>query len=339
MKKATKKLMVTFLAALLFLQAAAYGQKVEASDGDSFVLRFSTSATGDSITVKAMEAFKDAIEESTDGQIQIEIYHSSSLFAQDAEMEAIMTGNLDMATGGPMWLSGYVPRLSMLSAAYIYESVEHQDKVMNGEIGKELFAEVSETTGILPLCCWYGGARQLSLRYDSPEIHTPQDMNGVVLRMPNSEDWLFLGEALGASPTPLAVGEIYTALSTGTIDAQDNPLPIVESSKCYEVTKQIVLTRHLLDSVWPCISQKKWDELGPELQEKMVEALQVGTEYAMNENLKAEESLVEFFEGEGIKIVEPDLDAFMEYAQDKYLNSDKSADWDMDLYQKIKEAA
>ncbi len=313
--------------------------KEEGGDKEEILLRFSTSATGESITVQAMEVFKKEIEESTEGQIKIEIYHSSSLFAQDAEMEAVMTGNLDMATGGVSWLSAYVPELSMLSAAYIYESVEHQDAVLNGEIGKSLFGEVADITGVLPLAAWYGGARQLSLRMASPEIHTPEDMKGVILRMPNSADWLFLGEALGASPTPMAFAEIYTSLSTGTIDAQDNPLPILESSKCYEVTKQIVLTQHVLDSVWPAINKEKWDSLGPELQQKMMDAIKAGTDYAAEANRKSEEELLDFFREEGIVIVEPDLDAFMTFAEDKYLNSDIAKDWDMDLYRKIKELA
>jgi TRAP-type C4-dicarboxylate transport system substrate-binding protein len=87
-------------------------------------------------------------------------------------------------------------------------------------------------------------------------VRTPADLKGVKLRMPGSKEWLFLGEALGATATPLAFGEVYLGLKTGTIDGQDNPLPTVRAAKFYEVTKQIVLTNHLVDGIFIAISNK-----------------------------------------------------------------------------------
>ncbi len=316
--------------------AEAPGEEIP---GEEIVLRFSTAATPGSTTVDAMEVFKKAIEESTNGQIQIEIYHSSSLFAQDAEMEAVINGNLDMATGGDSWLSPYYPSLSMFSAAYFIESVEHMNAVLNGEIGDNLFADVGEQIGALPLGAWYDGARTVSLRFAEPQIKTPNDLKGVILRMPNSDSWLFMGEALGANPTPLAFAELYTSLNTGAIDAQDNPLPNLESSKCYEVTKQISLTNHLIGSVWPVINKAKWDSLGADLQDKMIEALDEAGDYMETTNLEKEARLLEFFESEGIVIVEPDKQTFIDYVEEKYLNSELVKTWDMDLYEKVKNMA
>ena len=87
-------------------------------------------------------------------------------------------------------------------------------------------------------------------------MRTPADLKGVKLRMPGSKEWLFLGEALGATPTPLAFGEVYLGLKTGTIDGQDNPLPTVRAAKFYEVTKQVVLTNHLVDGIFIAICRQ-----------------------------------------------------------------------------------
>lgn len=118
-----------------------------------------------------------------------------------------------------------------------------------------MYKAVAEKMDVQILAVAYLGTRQINLR-EIRAVKTPADLKGVKLRMPGSKEWLFLGEALGATPTPLAFGEVYLGLKTGTIDGQDNPLPTVRAAKFYEVTKQIVLTGHLIDGVFISISSK-----------------------------------------------------------------------------------
>ena len=118
---------------------------------------------------------------------------------------------------------------------------------------KEADKLVSEKMDVTILSPIYLGTRQVNLR-EQRNVKTPADLKGVKLRMPGSKEWLFLGEALGATATPLAFGEVYMALKTGTIDGQDNPLPTVRAAKFYEVTKQLVLTNHLVDGIFIAIS-------------------------------------------------------------------------------------
>lgn len=303
-----------------------------------FTLRFSSASTPDAAHSKAMYKIKEVVEASTNGQIIVDVYLNSTLFAQDAEMEAIMSGDLDMAYATAQNMSAYVPELSMFTKAYAYKDYAHMEKVLHGEIGRDLFQQISDTTGLFPLSAYYTGARHLNLRLDNP-VNTPADLSGIILRMPNSPDWLFMGEALGAKPTPLAFGEVYTALQTGTIDAQENPLPTDLTSKFYEVTKQISLTGHVIDTVWPAINRDKWDEMGPELQAKLMEAINEGRKLCDETNLQLEKDCISTFESEGLVIVQPDLDAFIKYADEIYLSNERSNDWDMDLYRKIQDLA
>ena len=136
----------------------------------------------------------------------------------------------------------------------------------------------------------------------------------------------------------MSFGEVYLGLKTGTIEGQDNPLPTDLNAKFYEVTKYIVLTDHVVNSVWPTINEKKWQSLTPEDQKLIMQAIQAARKACSEQNLKAEAELVDFFKGEGMIVIEdPDRAAFAEYAKNSYLTESKeiSEHWDMELYEKI----
>jgi TRAP-type C4-dicarboxylate transport system substrate-binding protein len=157
----------------------------------------------------------------------------------------------------------------------------------------------------------------------------------VKLRMPGGEGWQFVGQALGANPTPMAFTEVYTALQTGAIDGQDNPLPADKSMKFYEVTDQIILTGHLVANNQFTISLSKWNSLSGEQQAKVQECA-LNFQQALDDvTLKQEAELVAFFKGEGLKVYEPDKEAFRNHVLDAYKASAFSKDWPAGLLDKI----
>ena len=160
-------------------------------------------------------------------------------------------------------------------------------------------------------------------------------MAGIKLRMPGGDAWQFLGEALGANPTPMAYAEVYTGLQTGAIDGQDNPLPNVENMKFYEVMSQIVLTSHLVGFDLLTVSKKVWDEMGEEKQKAFQAAADAAIDFSTEKHLAREKELVELFKGKGLNIYEPDVAAFRKYAQDKYLASDLAKEWPQGMVDKI----
>ena len=192
--------------------------------------------------------------------------------------------------------------------------------------GAEFKAMAEEQLGIHILGPTYFGARQVGLRIDK-EIKTPADMAGIKLRMPGGDAWQFLGEALGANPTPMAYAEVYTGLQTGAIDGQDNPLPNVENMKFYEVMDQIVLTSHLVGYDLLVISGDAWNAMTPEQQEKVQAAATAAIDFSQQAHLDREAELLEQFKTVGLNIYEPDLDAFRSHAQQMYLDSDLAKDW------------
>ena len=145
--------------------------------------------------------------------------------------------------------------------------------------------------------------------------------------MPGTDAWQFLGAALGASPTPLAFSEVYTALSTGAVDGQDNPLPTVVDKKFYEVTKQIALTAHLVDLNYIAFSKETWDGLTSEQKMTVQRAADAAAAYGRLKQLDKENNLADFIRSQGVEIYTPDLKAFRDHVQAQYVGSEAAASW------------
>ena len=329
-----KNVLATILAAGMMM-TAAFGVQAFAEDlGDPVTLTVTLTAVSTDTHAQAMMALKEYVEEKSEGNMTVEVFTDAQLFSQEEEVTAVAGGDADMTLTSASWLTTGSPWISMFTAGYLFNSYEHMTKTLNGEIGQDVFKKVSEEQGLLPLGAWYLGSREISLGQDK-EIKTPEDLNGINLRMPNTDAWLFLGEALGAKPTPISFSELYLALQTGTVDGQDNPLGTVESAKFYEVQKSITITNHLVDSVWPAINNDKWASLSEAQQQILIEGVEVGRKFCDETNLQKESELVDFFKEQGLSIYEADIPAFQEHVLNAYLNSDFAADWDMDVYDQI----
>ena len=298
------------------------------------VLRISTPAVPDDWHAKMWTVFKDALEKSAPGEFDVQINLNASLFKQGTEPAAMARGNLELSSISAFDIAKLVPEFSVFTAGYMVRDPEQQQKIFNGPIGAELFKTVSEKMDVTPLATIYLGTRQLNLR-EVRNVRTPADLKGVKLRMPGTKEWLFLGEALGATATPLAFGEVYLGLKTGTIDGQDNPLPSVRAAKFYEVTKQIVLTSHLVDGIFIAISNKSFNALNAAQKQKVTAAAQAAAAYNNENRIKEEAQLVEFFKKEGLQVTTPDLDAFRKAVQTTYQNSDYAKVWPKGIVERI----
>jgi tripartite ATP-independent transporter DctP family solute receptor len=280
--------------------------------------------------VSLIEKFAPAVK----GFANFEPHWNGALFKQGTELEAISRGNLEMSIASAQELSVFFPEFSIFTAGYLHRDAEHQKKVFNADLFKPFKQKVEDKLGVKLLTVMYLGRRQLNLRTEKT-INKPEDLAGVKLRMPGSDSWLFLGRALGANPTPMAFTEVYTGLQTGAIDGQDNPLPTTKDKKFYEVTKQIVLTSHLVDLNYLTISKKVWNKLTPEQQKTVQKAADDAAEFGRQAQLKQEAEMVDFMKAQGLKVYTPDLNAFRSRVQEAYLKSDFSKEWPKGLVEKI----
>lgn len=298
------------------------------------VLRISTPAVADDWHAKMWTVFKDSLDKAAPGQFDTQINLNASLFKQGAEPAAMARGNLELATISAFDIAKLVPEFSIFTAGYIVRDPDHQQKVFNGSIGEELFKLVTAKMDVTVLATIYLGTRQVNLR-EVRNVRTPGDLKGIKLRMPGTKEWLFLGEALGATATPLAFGEVYLALKTGNIDGQDNPLPTVRAAKFFEVTKQLVLTNHLVDSNFIVVAAKAYNSWSSTQRQTVTAAARAATLYNNDNRIKEEAQIVDFFRAQGLQVTTPDLDAFRRAVQQAYANSDYARVWPPGLLERI----
>ncbi len=261
-------------------------------------------------------------------------YFGATLFKQGTEPVAMQRGNLDMANLAAFDVQKQIPAWSLVTTPYLFRDVAHMNKVFASDVGRELFKMMEDQMGIKVLAVPYIGTRNLNLK-PKTKIMKPADLAGVKLRMPGGEGWQFVGTALGANPVPVAYTEVYTALQTGAIDAQDNPMSGTKAMKFYEVTTQYVLTGHLIANNLFSISLKKWNSLSP-AQQKTVQAAADKFSAAVTAHIVKEEAeLADFFKSQGLEVYTPDLGAFRKHVLDVYAKSKFAADWKPGMLERV----
>jgi TRAP-type transport system periplasmic protein len=321
----------TLLAAALAL-TSAFAPAALAQN--KVLLRISTPAVPDDWHGKMWTVFKESLDKSAPGEFDVQINLNATLFKQGTEPAAMARGNLELSSISAFDIAKLVPEFSIFTAGYVIRDPEHQKKVFGGPIGKEMFKLASDKMEVTILTPIYLGTRQVNLR-EQRNVRTPADLKGVKLRMPGSKEWLFLGEALGATATPLAFGEVYLGLKTGTIDGQDNPLPSVRAAKFYEVTKQIVMTNHLVDGIFIAISDKAWKAMTPAQQAKVQAAANAAAAFNNENRLKEEAQIVDFFKQQGLAVTTPDVEAFRKTVQAAYASSEMAKTWPAGMLERI----
>ncbi|MYG10249.1 MAG: C4-dicarboxylate ABC transporter [Rhodobacteraceae bacterium] len=316
-----RKAMLTMLFA-----AGALSITATSSWSDKIELRMATSGSEtDQRSVAMLEVFAPMVADFIDYKPS----YNGTIFAQGTELDAISRGNLEMSIASAQELAQFFPEFSIFATGYVHQDAAHQVAVFNDPLMDSFKATTENELGVKLLSVMYLGRRQVNLRQSKEEltVMTPADLEGVNLRMPGTDAWQFLGSALGAAPTPMAFSEVYTALSTGAVDGQDNPLPTVVDAKFYEVTNQIILTSHLVDLNYIAISKEFWDNLTSEQQATMQEAADAAAESGRQKQLKLEEDLVSFLEEQGMEVYEPDLEAFRSHVQAQYVGSEFAESW------------
>jgi TRAP-type C4-dicarboxylate transport system substrate-binding protein len=329
--KAWEETMTITLSRRAVLAAAvACGLALPALAQDQTTLRFSAVFSDKDIRAQMTQQFAEALGD----EFAFEPYYGGTLFKQGTELVALQRGNLEMGNIAPQDIANQVPEVSILTAAYVFRDADHMRAFFASDIGQEMVGRAEEQLGIKILGPTYFGTRQVGLKPEK-EIRTPEDMAGIKLRMPGGDAWQFLGQALGANPTPMAYAEVYTGLQTGAIDGQDNPLPNVQNMKFYEVMSQIVLTSHLVGYDLLTVSKTVWDAMGADKQAAFQAAADAAIAFSTDKHLARETELVDKFKSAGLKIYEPDQAAFRTHVQEKYLTSELAKSWPEGMVDKI----
>jgi tripartite ATP-independent transporter DctP family solute receptor len=310
------------IAASIALVGSAAAQKIQ--------LRFSTAAPPPDFLSKSLERFKEEVDKAAPDQFDIKLHPGSSLFRQGTEVPAIQRGNLEMSTMTTFEVAQQIPEWGFFNRAFLFRDWDHVAKVMSGPIGERYKKDVADKMGIVILAPTYLGTRQLNLR-TKRDVKGPADLAGVKLRMTGGPEWLLLGEALGVTPTPMAMPEVYLSLKTGSIDGQENPLTIMNAAKFYEVTEQVVLTAHLVQPVFYSLRKQTWDALSAAQKKVIQDAAETATRQNNEARLNDEKQVAERLKAQGLTITAVDMKPFLDKADQVYGASDFAKAWNKEL--------
>ncbi|HEY1386396.1 MAG TPA: TRAP transporter substrate-binding protein DctP [Dongiaceae bacterium] len=319
-------------AAALFMP---YISKSGLADAKAF--RISLPGNEDEWQSKGLKAFKAALDKNAPGQFDVQIHYNGTLFGQGTEIEAMQRGNLEVGMVSPQDIAALIPEYSVFTTGYLMRDPAHLDAVYDGDIGAEYKARIEKEIGITLVKSQYLGTRHVILR-EVKDVSKPADLKGLKLRMPGSEAWQFLGNALGANATPLAFEEVYLAMQTGTIDGLENPLPDAMAAKFYEVSKQIVLTSHMVANTFFAVASNYWNGLTDDQRAALTAAEIEGKGVNDSGVIATEKEASAFMESKGLKVTTPDVAAFRTQVLDKFVNSDFSKNWPAGMLDRIKAA-
>ncbi len=329
--KLVLSLIITLLFAF-FLSGCGSNQAADGSKGKTYTIKVANYFAADhpqNIALK--EKFKPMVEKESGGRIKVEIYDNSTLGSEEQFIDGVKNGSIEMAVPG-MLVAKDMPIIGLTEMPYLFRDYEHAQKVLNGELGKELTEGMVEKMGIRPLAWTANGFRVVS---SSKPINKFEDFKGFRLRVPNNPRFLEMAKGFGANPIPMPISEVFTALEQKVIDGQENPYATLRASGFYEVQKYVVDTRHIFSPNLYVINEKFYQSLDPELQKVIEKAAIESANYEWKLLQESEEKDIQFLKEKGLTVVFPD-DTFKQ----KLIESQKPVqEWFYRTYPGTKELA
>lgn len=275
---------------------------------------------GHPVNVRLKEA-ADKILEETSGRLQINLFPSGQLGNDTETLSQLRSGATEFFSLSPLILSTLVPNAAISGMGFAYPDYDTVWKAMDGKLGAYARAEI-EKKGLVPMeKIWDNGFRQITS--SSKVINTPDDLKGFKIRVPPSPLWQSLYTALGAAPVTINAAEMYTALSTGIADGQENALNVVDSFKLYEVQKHCAMTSHMWDGFWLLANRNAWEALPEDVREIAAKNLNSQADSQRKITAELNASLRQELTKRGMSFTDPDRAAF----RTKLSGSGFYADW------------
>ncbi|RKX45689.1 MAG: TRAP transporter substrate-binding protein [Verrucomicrobia bacterium] len=300
-------LLVGLLVATLGFSLLLRGQKQAGGERRQTVLKLGHGLDTAHPVHVAMEFMKERLEEISGGAVTVDIYPSSVLGSETQCIEQLQNGSLAMTKTSSAAMENFIPTMVVFGLPYIFRDADHFWSVLNGEIGQQLLQQ-GESKFLRGLCYYDAGSRNFYTK-EKP-IHTPADLKGLKIRVQNSKTAIDMVKAMGGAPTPIAWGELYSALAQGTVDGAENNLPSFTSNKHYEVCKHFSLDAHTRVPDLLLMSSKVWNKLDPQVQAWVQQAADESSTFQRKLwKEKTIEAMVQA-RAEGVTIYEVDVAAF-----------------------------
>jgi len=316
-----KKGLLVFTSLSLVYLAVVYGISVLQGEQDVRVLRLAHSLNLRHPVHLTLEYLAERVREKSDGHLIVEVFPNEQLGTEKEQIEALQIGYMAMTKTSTAPMESFVPELKIFGIPYLFRDSEHFWKVVQGPIGKKLL-EAGVDKGLKGLCYYDAGARSF---YAKKPITSPDDLKGLKVRVMQSIMAMEMIETMGASPTPIPWGELYTALDQGTVDAAENNPPSFETSRHFEVCKYYILDEHVRVPDMLVISTGVWNRLSPQEQAILQEAVEESVVYNRKAWAEAEVASLNAVKAAGVTVIEPDKTLFQQAVRpmwERYKNTE-----------------
>ncbi len=296
---------LVLLALLLFSVQAANAQ---------IMLRFGhTNAPQDTINLGA-EYFAKRVAEKTNNAIRVQVFPAGQLGNDQQVLDGVRFGTIDIGMTGNPFFTTLVPELNLFDLPYLFRDYHQAYSVLDGPIGVEL-RSLLEKHGMTPLGILEIGFRNIT--NNKRQVKEPGDVKGLRIRTTPNLAHIQAFRLLGADPVPMPFPEVYLALSTGTVDGEENPIELIYNSKFYEVQKYLSLTEHAYTCTNVVMNLKEYQALKPEYQKALLEAMQEARDWQRRLNRQVEGKNLAAMKAAGMQVEEnPDRDAFRKIVAD-----------------------
>ncbi|MDA8948246.1 TRAP transporter substrate-binding protein [Flavobacteriaceae bacterium] len=275
---------------------------------------------------KAMVYMGEQLEIKSNGKIKLLIYPSQQLGTERQCLELLQIGALDMTKSSAGVLENFSPGMKVLGLPYLFRNREHSFKVLDGPIGKELLAG-AEKYWLKGLAYYDAGSR--SFYTINTPVEQPSDLEGLKIRVQESQTAIDMVKSFGGSPTPISHGELYTSLQLGVVDGAENNPPVFYLSRHYEVCKNYILDEHTVLPDVVLMSTHLWNSLNKEEQKWVQESMDLSVIEQRKLWMQSEKESLDAVRAAGVIVSYPDKTKFSEmsksvieeYEQDPYLKA------------------
>lgn len=253
------------------------------------------------------EKFKELIEQRSNGNIEVRIFHSKSIGNETEILQQIQMNTIQMGiiTGGPF--DTFDPIVRVINYPFLFKDHKQADKILDGPLGDEILKSL-EGSGFKGLCFSENGFRNLT--NNKRPVKRPEEISGLKIRVMASALHKAIWQSLGANPTPMP-WPIYTELEQGVIDGQENPLWVMEVYKFYEIQKYMTLTHHVYSPHIDVASLKWWKTLESKTRKLIQKTIYEAALFQRKDNRMKNSARLKFLKEKGMQVEEnPDIDAF-----------------------------
>lgn len=325
------KKMFFFVVLVIFSVSAVFANGSDSGEMENFEFKLGHLANTEHDWHKALLYYADMVSERTGGNVVIKVFPNEELGKEMDNINAIGLGSADMVLSGES-LQNWAPLAALIATPYAINSPQQMRAVAEGEIGQMIFDQVLEKVGLVHIMWMERAPRNLT---SNRPISSPDEIDGLVMRVPNVPLFVTAWSALGAKPTTMAFSEVFTSLQQGTIEAQENPLDLIKSASFYEVQDYVNMTEHVRGwlSLW--IGEKQFNSLPQEYQQIMLESGKEAQKYYQGLFEESNKRLRSELEAEGMTFIETDQKAFKNIAAPAVL--DALTDEQRDLYMKMQD--